>query len=157
MKKQTKIYFTWLSFFLLILFLSGCVEKTSESLINSEHGVLETIEVLDLVCITGSPIRSILGGKYLDFWEYQDNILHLFFKFNVTCGSAFKDSIITVDNKIHIFLADTSSQHYKCICDHENQVSLVSIGLKEIRLKLDIMEFSQTCYHNCLDTILVLN
>lgn len=147
--------------FLLIFSIIAC--NKNSGIVNSNNSEWKFLKYDAKRCPDEIPPdlakeQDFVGNpNYLNFWKYQNDTLLLDFYFEVTCFSAFEDSIALESEKISIFLDDTSSVHARCLCNYECQFRFLIPQLEQFQLQLNIKFFGSENYESCLDTLIVIS
>lgn len=143
----------------VLVFLVGFCGCNDNNISNSSQNGQSSILYKDKPCHEGLEKDSSDEAESEDVtftWTLDNYKLNIELKHNVTCGSAFADSITYLDNILSVNLKDTSSVHFRCICKHGSQVEL-NIGTeRQIRFLFSVMGYSHNEYSLEVDTLLTI-
>ncbi len=140
--------------FITLLNASNC----DKSAILPNEEIIGQYEFTDFPCTTANAGRELFGkqnASFLDSTVYENGVLHLYFGFGSVCGSAFKDSALVDNERLMLFLSDTSTTHARCPCDHNCEFALALQQKEKFDLTLSIKFYAQNTFTTCLDTMLI--
>ena len=149
LRKNIKILIVFIA--LIISFIISCESNTE-----SNESTIQSLNHEEFPCHSLDENQYQFDTNNVINHNFENGILELIISFSNTCGSEYLDSLIINYNEINIFLKDTSSLHYRCICNHQSLYEFDIEGCDLVDINVFINPFSQNEYSILCDTTLNL-
>lgn len=89
--------------------------------------------------------------------NYSGGYLNIYLDFSTLCSAVLKDSVLTNENSIEIFLKDTNPEVTRCFCPHREEFKFMTEGNKQIGIIFNYKAYASTEYGLIADTTITLD
>lgn len=136
----------------VIILFSSCNE---ENLISTNNNSIQFISFQSNGCVSYNRLLKVSDEPSLN-WEYLNGNLTLELIFQTLCSATIKDSTLTTDAEIKVYLSDTNPVSERCICTHNEQILFRAMKEQEIRIVFYFKQYAATDYHLLIERIINL-
>ena len=148
---RLRIFFYSIMACLITILLLRCSSGISEQ----NTSKVQYLSHLSMGCLPSSGLAKINDNPSIN-WKYSSGVLRLELLFSTLCSATLKDSVISSNDSLNIFIKDVNSAVAMCTCPYKEIFSFLTSGGKNLKIVFRFKQYFKMEYTPLADTTIYL-